>query len=223
MDLLLRVPGWDFATAARRIEAQLGLSPGSSTPAPTALWGAPAAAASSPALRQKAGRPARSPERPPADAPPPELGRASAQWCYTDADGAALFWVQRLDLQQGGELRKLFIQRTWLDGGWHYPSRRDPFRADWPAPRPLYRLAELERHFWSPVLIVEGEKAADAAAALFPEHAVVSWCGGCKALNTVDWQPLAGRAVTLWPDADNPGTAAKPALPLCDKKPALAQ
>ena len=208
MDLLLRLTGWDFATAARRIEAQLGLSPGPSTPASMTLPAAPAAAASSPALRRKTGRPARTPERPPADAPPPELGRASAQWCYTDADGAALFWVQRLDLQQGGELRKLFIQRTWLDGGWHYPSRRDPFRADWPAPRPLYRLPELERHFWSPVLIVEGEKAADAAPTLFPEHAVVSWCGGCKALNTVDWQPLAGRAVTLWPDADNPGREA---------------
>ena len=54
--------------------------------------------------------------------------------------------------------------RTWLDGGWHFPSRRDPFRSDWPAPRPLYRLPELERHPWSEVLITEGEKAADAAA-----------------------------------------------------------
>ena len=211
MDLLLRLTGWDFATAARRIEAQLGLSPSTSAMAmlrTSFAAEAPAAAASSPRPRQKVGRPARTPERPPADAPPPELGRASSQWCYTDTRCAPLFWVQRLDLQQGGELRKLFIQRTWLDGGWHYPSRRDPFRADWPAPRPLYRLPELERHFWSSVLIVEGEKAADAAAPLFPEHAVVSWCGGCKALNTVDWQPLAGRAVTLWPDADNPGREA---------------
>jgi hypothetical protein len=37
---------------------------------------------------------------------------------------------------------------------------------------------------------------------------VVSWCGGCKALATVDWQPLAGRSITLWPDADNPGREA---------------
>jgi putative DNA primase/helicase len=200
MDLLLRLTGWDFATAARRIEAHLALpaEQGPHRPAP----------ASPGRSGRKAGRPARIPDTPPADAPPPELGRASGQWCYTDAAGAPLFWVQRLDLEQGGRRRKVFVQRTWLDGGWHFPSRRDPFRSDWPAPRPLYRLAELERHFWAPVLITEGEKAADAAVALFPQHVVVSWCGGSQAIASVDWSPLAGRAVTLWPDADSSGREA---------------
>jgi putative DNA primase/helicase len=200
MDLLLRLTGWDFAAAARRIEAHLGLpaEPGPHRPAP----------ASPSRSGRKAGRPARIPDTPPADAPPPELGRASGQWCYTDAAGAPLFWVQRLDLEQGGRRRKVFVQRTWLDGGWHFPSRRDPFRSDWPAPRPLYRLAELERHFWAPVLITEGEKAADAAVRLFPQHVVVSWCGGSQAIASVDWSPLAGRAVTLWPDADSSGREA---------------
>jgi hypothetical protein len=100
----------------------------------------------------------RTPEVPPADASPPELGRAVAQWCYCDAEGQPLFWVQRLDLQQGAERRKVFLQRTWLYDGWHFPSRRDPFRADWPAPRPLYRLPELERQYLAPVLITEGRK-----------------------------------------------------------------
>jgi putative DNA primase/helicase len=198
MDLLLRLTGWDFATAARRIEAHLGLPAATPTPAL--------------ARRSGAGRPVRLPEPPPPQAPPPELGRATAQWCYRNAGGEPLFWVQRLDLQRGGRARKAFVQRTWLDGGWHFPSRRDPFRSDWPAPRPLYRLPELQRRCWSEVLITEGEKAADAAALLFPDHVVVSWCGGSHALQAVDWSPLALRAVTLWPDADAPGREAMASL-----------
>ena len=192
MDLLLRLTGWDFATAARRVQAHLGL---------------PAAAPRLPerGTPRRVARPARIPEVPPVDAPPPELGRASAQWCYCNAEGAQLFWVQRFDLHRG---RKAFVQRTWLDGGWHFPSRHDPFRSDWPAPRPLYRLPELQRRIWPEVLITEGEKAADAAALLFPDLVVVSWCGGSQALQTVDWQALAERAVTLWPDADAAGREA---------------
>jgi putative DNA primase/helicase len=62
------------------------------------------------------------------------------------------------------------------------------------------------------VLITEGEKAADAAALLFPDLVVISWCGGSNALQSVDWSPLAQRAVTLWPDADAPGREAMASL-----------
>ena len=196
MDLLLRLTGWDFATAVRRIEAHLAV-PRAATP---------------PAARRSAGRPLRLPDQPPVAQPPPPLGRATAQWCYRNAKGEQLFWVQRFDLKQAGKTRKAYVQRTWLDGSWHYPSRRDPFRSDWPAPRPLYGLPELEQRVWSEVLITEGEKAADAAALLFPDFVVLSWCGGSSALQTVDWQPLAQRAVTLWPDADPPGREAMASL-----------
>ena len=200
MDLLMRMTGWDFSTAARRVLAHLGLPPAAAPQ--TAQQASPA-----PPPRT-GGRPARMPEQPPRDAPPPELGRASVQWCYRNAQGEQLFWVQRFDHQQSGRQRKGFVQRTWLDGRWHSPSRRDPFRSDWPAPRPLYRLPELQQRIWAEVLIPEGEKAADAAAELFPDLVVVSWCGGSQALQTVDWHPLAERAVTLWPDADAAGREA---------------
>jgi putative DNA primase/helicase len=55
---------------------------------------------------------------------------------------------------------------------------------------------------------VEGEGTADAAALLFPEHVVISWANGTNATAKADWSPLAGRAVTLWPDADAPGRKA---------------
>jgi putative DNA primase/helicase len=185
MDLLMRVKGWEFKDACRRVEEHLGL------PQPQA------------AKPKAKGRPHRIPDQPPADAAPPALGRATAQWCYRNAAGEQLFWVQRIPQPDG----KLFVHRTWLDGGWHYPSKRDPFKSEWPTPRPLYRLPDLTDRPDAPVLITEGEKAADAAAELFPDHACLAWCGGTGGVNTVDWQALAGRNVTLWPDADEPGRA----------------
>ena len=245
MDLLIRLTGWDFAEAARRIKAHLGLpsssngagrhgapllriprpplrSAGSASANGHGAPGLPPRAAghapgvtpgpSSLAAPAAAKRPARIPEAPPPDSPPPELGRAVGQWCYRDAEGTPLFWIQRLDTTSGGKSRKVFVHRTWLDGRWHFPSRRDGFSSEWPAPRPLYRLPELGQRPWSPVLVVEGEKTADAAAALLPDHVVVSWCNGSRALHTADWRPLAGRRVTLWPDADAAGRQAMAAL-----------
>ncbi len=245
MDLLIRLTGWDFAEAPRRIKAHLGLpsssngagrhgapllriprpplrSAGSASANGHGAPGLPPRAAghapgvtpgpSSLAAPAAAKRPARIPEAPPPDSPPPELGRAVGQWCYRDAEGTPLFWIQRLDTTSGGKSRKVFVHRTWLDGRWHFPSRRDGFSSEWPAPRPLYRLPELGQRPWSPVLVVEGEKTADAAAALLPDHVVVSWCNGSRALHTADWRPLAGRRVTLWPDADAAGRQAMAAL-----------
>ncbi len=181
LDLLMRVTGWDFKQATARVEQHLGL---------------PAA------KPRKPKRPARTPDTPPPNAAPPALGRAVAQWCYRNAAGEQLFWIQRIDLPDG---KKLFIHRTWLDGAWHFPSRRDPFTSEWPAPRPLYRLPDLTDRPDDPVIVCEGEKAADAAAELFPDHVTIAWCGGTGGVNAADWSPLAGRSVVLWPDADDAG------------------
>jgi hypothetical protein len=54
----------------------------------------------------------------------------------------------------------------------------------------------------APVLIVEGPKAREAAAKLFPDHAVISAFNGKGTLKSADLSPLKGRLVTLWPDAD---------------------
>jgi hypothetical protein len=56
-----------------------------------------------------------------------------------------------------------------------------------------------------PVLVVEGEKCRAACAGALPMYAVVSWPGGSKGVRYVDWSPLEGRDVVLWPDADAPG------------------
>lgn len=69
-------------------------------------------------------------------------------------------------------------------------------------PRPLYWA---RRAAGAPVLVVEGEKTADAAARLYPGHAVCCWSSGCKSVGRADWASLRGRLVWLWPDADEPG------------------
>jgi uncharacterized protein (DUF927 family) len=57
------------------------------------------------------------------------------------------------------------------------------------------------------VVVCEGEKAADAAGALFPDLVAVASMNGAKAARAADWAPLRGRQVTICPDRDAPGSA----------------
>lgn len=195
LDLLMRVTGWDLKQAIRRVRTHL--DPGGSIHTPPATVTPPA---------KKPNRPARIPDHPPAGTLPPDFGRAVAQWPYFTADDLEqpAFWIQRVDTPNG----KLFIHRTWLNGRWHYPSKRDPFTSEWPSPRPLYRLPELTARPDATVVIAEGEKSADAGAALLPDQVVIAWSGGVAGLNHTDWSPLRGRTVILWPDNDEPGRKA---------------
>ena len=77
-----------------------------------------------------------------------------------------------------------------------------------PEPRPLYGLDRLAARPNAPVLLVEGEKTADAAQQRFPEFVAVTWQGGAKAVDKADWAPLVGRNVTAWPDNDEAGRVA---------------
>lgn len=199
MDLLMRITGWDFKQACRRVEQHLGInSTGSAAPAPTRP---PAATKPKPK-----GRPHRIPDVPPAGTPPPVLGSAVAQFPYGPDRANPCYWVQRVPQPpKNDKPQKLFVQRTWIDGRWHYPSKRDAFASHWPEPRFIYRLPDLIDRPDAPVLISEGEGKTDAASQLFPDHVCVAWTGGTAGWAHTDWQPLAGRDVTLWPDADDKG------------------
>ena len=97
--------------------------------------------------------------------------------------------------------RKQIVPWTFSSDGWGM--------GQWPVPRPLYRLQELEARPEDPVLVVEGEKAADAAAALAGSpYVAVTWPGGAQALSRANWQTLRGRKILLWPDADQAGIEA---------------
>lgn len=74
--------------------------------------------------------------------------------------------------------------------------------------RPLYGLHYLAQRPDAPVLVVEGEKAADAAAKRFPDHVVVTWMSGAASVRRTDLSPLPGRRIVIWPDNDIAGRKA---------------
>lgn len=75
-------------------------------------------------------------------------------------------------------------------------------------PRPLQGLDDLAAKPGIPVLVVEGEKCRAAGAGAWGALVVVAWPGGTNGIRKVDWAPLAGRDVVLWPDADKVGAKA---------------
>lgn len=112
---------------------------------------------------------------------------------YNDADGNELFRRVRLKRGDTKHIR---------------PMHRDGMRygiGELPAPPqgkhlyvPPYPLVETD-----PVFVVEGEACADALAKL-GLTAITS--GSCSSADAADWTPLRGRAITIWPDNDWPGT-----------------
>lgn len=139
----------------------------------------------------------------PADAPAVETqwthyvrGTPKGSWTYLDAAGRPLFHVVRFETSAGG---KEILPITFCEG----PGGKREYRyLGVPTPRPLYGLWRLAEKPDADVLIVEGEKCADAAAALLPEFAVITWPGGGRAVDKADWTPLAGRTVVIWADCD---------------------
>ena len=133
------------------------------------------------------------------------LGQPSHVWEYRDATGCLFGAVCRFDLPTGG---KDVLPLTWA----RHTDGREQWR--WLAfakPRPLYGLDLLAANPDAGALIVEGEKAADAARTISP-GVVVTWPGGSKAVKYADWSPLAGRKVIIWPDRDAPGIEAAHAV-----------
>jgi putative DNA primase/helicase len=139
---------------------------------------------------------------PPDDAPRPNFAGWDRVYSYCDADGVPLFYVRRREAV--GSQRKKFLPLTYgkLDGkiGW---QARHPL-----APRPLYGLDRLAAKPAAPVVVCEGEKAADAAQRLLPSYACVCWPAGTANAKAADWQPLDGRKVIIWPDNDAGGVKA---------------
>ena len=78
---------------------------------------------------------------------------------------------------------------------------------------PLYNLeAMLDAPDEALIVVVEGEKTADAVNAAFRQskngETAVTWAGGTPAVGKTDWSPLAGRKAVVWPDNDAPGKKA---------------
>lgn len=124
-------------------------------------------------------------------------------WAYRRA-GELYGYVARFErTASDGALVKDTLPRTWCvdesdDRGtmkWHWKQ--------WEAPRPLYLAAGALAGDARVVVLVEGEKCAQAGHELLgAELDFVSWPGGCKTWSLADWSWLRGRTVVMWPDCD---------------------
>lgn len=124
----------------------------------------------------------------------PELGVPDMTWAYRLADGAVSFYVYRFN-QEGGkkETRPVSYssaEKRWV---WKYPAN----------PLPLYGGDRLGQS--NAVVVVEGEKACDAAQRQFPNWVCVTSAKGSNQAFDSDWRELVGKDVILVPDNDLPG------------------
>jgi hypothetical protein len=132
-------------------------------------------------------------------------------WAYLDQNGSVLMFNARFNVpEENGTVTKHY-RRLAL-----YLSKdaKNPTAAwSWFGPDhslPLYGLEQLVGEWWKqPVMVVEGEKAADAARELFKNWIVLAYPGGATNFGKVDWTPLLGPGrlaqVTIWPDNDDAG------------------
>ncbi len=144
----------------------------------------------------------------PPDAPPiqyrhREHGEPSKAWPYHDAQGRLIGYVCRWDvINSKGEPDKEIRPVCYCELG---DGRRAWRSAGMPCPRPLYQLPGILARPDARVLVVEGEKAADAAAKLFPELVATTPPHGAQSPHKADWESLRGRHVAVWPDSDEAG------------------
>lgn len=116
---------------------------------------------------------------------------------YHDAEGRPLGHVCRFMTSSG---EAVHLPLTWCqdqDGirGWRW--------IQFPRFRPMFGLDALAEYAADPlgfVLIVFDENEADAARKLLPNiGCVVSWPGGMRKIDEVDWSPLRGHQIVIWP------------------------
>lgn len=118
--------------------------------------------------------------------------RPKTVWEYRNADGTMFCCAERIETAGG----KRFLQFHFAPDGQKLWKRPD-------GPAPPYNLERIKSH--ALVLVVEGEKAADAAQKRFPGMAATTSLGGASSPAKTDWAPLRGKHVTIWPDSDCPG------------------
>lgn len=129
--------------------------------------------------------------------------KAHAWWAYRDAEGRLLHYVCRFNLPDGGKdvLPLCYCDTPKGKRAWRWTGAT--------APRPLYNWPRLAATPTANVLVVEGEKKADAAQRMLDSAGanvvVVSWSGGCKSRQLTNWSLLQGRWVAIWPDNDQEG------------------
>ncbi len=200
VSLFAYLQGIGQADAARRIARRLGIDAGDDADRAGASSGpASAAVSAGPHLVARSEWVPVHPVPAGAGEPPKahiKRGKPEGTWEYRDRAGALLGVVYRFRTSDGG--------KEILPCVWARNARTGAQEWRWLAfaePRPLYGLDRLAAE--GTVLVVEGEKCADAARSVLPSSwSVVTWPSGSRAVHKADWAPLRGRKVVVWPDCD---------------------
>lgn len=122
----------------------------------------------------------------------PRHGEVSKVWEYKNLDGKVIHYICRYDTKDGKQFAPMSYSASQ---GW--------IARAFPDPRLLYGLEQLRENPDLRILIVEGEKAADAAREICGKnYLVMTWPGGSNAYAKADWSPIYGRKVLIWPDRD---------------------
>jgi len=130
------------------------------------------------------------------------LGQPARTWHYKDINGNTLGYIYRFNTKDGKQIFPLTYRENLETGKrvWKWKG--------FDKPRPLYGL-EFLKHSKEGVLLVEGEKAADAAREMLSKDMLVfAWVGGTKGIPYVDFTPIYGKKIIIWPDNDLVGLEA---------------
>jgi len=111
---------------------------------------------------------------------------------YYDSVGNVSFYALRFDYSDG---KKTVRPAHSESDGW--------ILADPSGALPLFNLPALMQRRSEPIIVVEGEKCA--AALIERGFLATTSAHGAKSSQKSDWSALAGRIVTIWPDADDDG------------------
>ena len=148
---------------------------------------------------------------PPPDTPMPKMdwlvdrdtgepfGEPVAVYTYRTADGDPWFYESRFMVNGRKQ------PRCW---SWGQLTKDAPLKWQCSFPtgiRPMYGLDVIIDKPAAQVVLCEGPRKAEAAQKLFPSLACVGYAGGAGAWKHTDWEPLRGRKVIMWPDADETG------------------
>lgn len=118
---------------------------------------------------------------------------------YYSSKGIPIGCVVRCDKNVGGDKYKSFAMHS-------YDHIKQQWQSSWSGEgKPLYNLPEIVAKPDVPVLIVEGEKTAEAGKKLFPDYVVTTSCNGAVSPKKTNWSHLRSRDVIIAPDNDTGG------------------
>jgi len=131
-------------------------------------------------------------------------GNPSAIYPYHNAEGKIMGYMVRWDnvLQDDGSTKKETRPYVYVENEKGY---KQWFSMGLPHPLPLYNLHEIVKRGGDPVLIIEGEKAAEAGKILLPDYISITTLFGAKSCNKTDFSHLNGRDIIICPDFDEAG------------------